>query len=332
MGTCGCDEGCRPLSLLTGNQGNPGADGQDGTFGANSDLYLFNTATVGNPTNGKLLFNNANLSAATSISVSNIDGYTNTVTTWLAALNTSDATLKGFIRVNKEFDSTSFAMYSVSAATANAGYYTYTVTYLGGSGNSPFASGDNVIFSYVISGNNGAAGTQGIVLIPLTYPTDIVLPPAAGATATTTTTYNIPANTMVADGDIVEFEADVVTLAVVAPVINNIIGAPDVDHVSYTPLCNSVGLPVFTDAPSAGGYGKIKMSLTRTGAATGIINIEFYTLQYGIYTITLDAGVVNYAANIPMDIQVTVTLGPLSTVNAPPYSQIVKAIMKYYAA
>jgi hypothetical protein len=204
---CGCDSVCRSLSLLTGDKGDAGANGLDGTFGANSDLYIFSTATVGNPTNTKLIFDNLNVSAATSISVSNVDGYGNTVSGWLNLVGTSDATLKAFIRVNKEFDSTAFAMYAVTAQTANAGYYTYTITYVGGSSNSPFALNDNVIFSYVISGNNGAAGAAGTSV--LFNNCTIVDSGQTGGVSVIQTgkTFSIPANTFLTNGSVATIEA-----------------------------------------------------------------------------------------------------------------------------
>jgi hypothetical protein len=90
-------------------------------------------------------------------------------------------------------------MYAVTAQTANAGYYTYTITYVGGSSNSPFALNDNVIFSYVISGNNGAAGANASVVL-FNNLTSQSSGDTGGVTATFLTE-NIPGGTFVANGD-----------------------------------------------------------------------------------------------------------------------------------
>lgn len=202
--SCGCNDTiCRDLFLLTGDKGDSGSNGLNGTYSSNSDKFQFNVATVGNPGAGKLLFNNANLAAATSISVSTTDFTSSNVATWLAAAGTSDATVKGFIMVNKEFDSTSFAIFSISAVTSNVTYYTLSLTYLASSSNSPFASNDNVIFSYSISGSNGAAGQPGrtVLFNDLTN----VTAAATGGVSTTYRTKTVAANTLIADGDSIVF-------------------------------------------------------------------------------------------------------------------------------
>lgn len=326
MSNCNdCDDLCRNLSLLTGDKGDAGANGLDGTFGANSDLYIFSTATVGNPTNTKLIFDNANVSAATSISVSNVDGYGNTVSGWLNLVGTSNATLKAFIRVNKEFDSTAFAMYAVTAQTANAGYYTYTVTYVGGSSNSPFALNDNVIFSYVISGNNGAAGTSGTTIVFNQFNLQNTL-----AVGTQAFNLDIPANTLVGNGDIVEFEADILVRVDTGMVLAG-------EQMSIVGTLNGVtALFAFNPLNSLTSFMpsiRVSMTVSRTTLTTGVetqgtlggnpVNALFRNVQNGAMDFTLA---------IPFSISFINNLTNPLNLAATPFAIITRATMKYIPA
>lgn len=173
------------------------AKGQ-GVFGGNSDDYLFNTALSGDPAAGKLLFDNANISVATFINISETDASSANVAAWLTALATSNATIKGLVRVGNKATSTKFALFAVTAVTNHSGYKTITVTYLASSSNSPFVSGDPLVFSYVISGNNGDAGTDARETL-----FNDLSQTASGSHAgdTLTVSHNIPANTFVSNGD-----------------------------------------------------------------------------------------------------------------------------------
>lgn len=264
MGDCGeCDELCRDLSLLDGDKGNPGTAGRDGAFAANANKYVFNAGTVGNPGNTFLLFNNASVTAATSISVSNVEFNNNTITTWLASALTSNATLKAYIRVCKEFDSSQFAEYSLSAGVANAGYYTYTIAYLGGSGASPFVANDNVIFSYVITGNNGAAGASGSTILYNNCAT--VDSGDTGGVDVALKTFNIPVNTFVNNGDCVTIIAQNLCNDSQLPA-----GAANVDYETLTVVNNAVS-GVF---PASGVYAsnfqfrEFKVELNRVSSTS----------------------------------------------------------------
>lgn len=289
MSDCGCDELCRDLSLLEGDKGDPGIPGDDGTFGANSDLYVFNSATVGNPTNTKLLFDNVNLSAATSISVSNVDLAGITVTNWLASLNTSNATLKGYIRVCKEFDNTSFVHYSVSAYTANAGYATFSINYLSGSAASPFTNLDNVVFSFVISGNNGAAGAAGVAIIYNDCTT--VDSGNTGGANLSLKTFNIPANTFVGDGDVVTIEATNQCTD------NQLPANADFEllNIVNNAVTQSVGGVIYSNS---GQFREFRVTLNRTSATTLRVCYWFNDSNGPIFISAADMAGLDLAAGI----------------------------------
>jgi hypothetical protein len=208
MSDCNCD--CQDLTVPVGIQGVKGNAGDDGVFGGNSDSYKFSTSTSGDPTNTKLLVNNVNVQSATVINVSTVDLSGSDVTAWLSAINTATSTIKAFVRIGSITDSLKFALYKVTAVSLSnlPNYISLTVVNLGGSATAPFANNDEVVFSYVISGDDGTNGTNG-TNATVTLINDLA------QTASTDTTGNlvqftsgtIPANTLIADGDQVHIEA-----------------------------------------------------------------------------------------------------------------------------
>lgn len=180
-------------------------------------------------------------------------------------------------------------------------------------------------------GAQGSQGDIGVVLIPLTYPVDIVNPVGVGF-ATTTTTYNVPANTLVNVGDIIEFEMDFYSSTFVNPIPNNGTGIVEYDALSMTLNATGGGAWVFGGIET-NSLNKIKISITRTGANTTLVDYEAYSQYYSGTLLLQDSAVgVNFAAPIPIVINVFVTINPASTINPSPHGQISRAIMKYFAA
>lgn len=179
--------------------------GEQGEFGGNSDLFIFSTALSGNPASGKLLLNNANITAATALHISDTDAATINVVNWILGVNISTATNKASIRIAKKSDSTAFALYTVTALSNPGGYSILTVTYLASSSNSPFAAGDELIFSYGISGDNGAPGIDA----RSTLINDLAQTASSDTSGSIVQfkTETIPANTLIADGDQVVIQA-----------------------------------------------------------------------------------------------------------------------------
>ncbi len=319
MSDCGeCDEFCRDLSLLDGDKGDPGTPGRDGTFSANANEYQFSASTVGNPGNGFLIWNNANLSAATSISVSNVETNGVTVTTWLASLNTSNATLKGYILVTKEFDNSAWAQYSVSAYTANAGYGTFTVAYLAGSTNSPFAANDSVIFSYVISGNNGADGAAGLAILYNNCAT--VDSGDTGGVDLSLKTFNIPANTFVGNGDCVTIIAQNQCTDSQLPGF-----AANLDYETLQIVNNAVATTLVGNGVYAnnGQFREFKMELNRVSSTT--LRATYHVLDNN------NVQVVGFAdmAGLDFTLVTAVTMFANTTVALASVSGYVKSIRLY---
>ena len=131
-----------------------------GDYGGNSDDFLFSSALTGDPGSGKLLFDNANLSAATSINVSYNDLGGFNVGNWLVAMSIPTSGIKAFVRVFKNDISKVF--YAVTGFTNNTTYCTLTVQPLALTSNSPFTNADKVILSFCNTGDKGDPGNGGI--------------------------------------------------------------------------------------------------------------------------------------------------------------------------
>lgn len=181
-------------------------------------------------------------------------------------------------------------------------------------------------------GSQGVQGATGVILFPLTYPVDIMLPAGPGASSLNTTIYDIPANTLVSVGDVVEFEVNGASNVAVNPVPNNLTGIIEYDTCYLISEVDNGGGWIFGTFRQ-GNLFTLKISVTRTGANTGIVVYEGYSnLWTNPFMLVTGLGAGNFAANIPIKIDFAVIRGASSTVNVPSYGQLTKAIMKYYAA
>jgi type IV secretory pathway protease TraF len=148
----------------TGTTGATGA-GTTGATGATGreagSLYTYSTTTTAtDPTSGKLQLNNATLSSATSLYISETDGDTAAISTDLATWDDSTSTVLGYIRIRKVSTPSTFALYRVTGAlTDNGAWDTFPVTYLAGTGT--LSNNDQVNVTFSRTGDRGDQGTTG---------------------------------------------------------------------------------------------------------------------------------------------------------------------------
>lgn len=129
-----------------------------GLYGFN---YAFNAITTGaNPGAGFLAFNNASPSSATSVTVSETDGYGQSVAATLAALLNGASSPKAVLHVNKVGNPAVFANFSVTGFTDSGAFDTLAVTHLNSSGT--LAQGDPLAVTAFPTGSPGAQGPLGI--------------------------------------------------------------------------------------------------------------------------------------------------------------------------
>jgi microcystin-dependent protein len=179
-----------------------GSDGSDGLFGGYSMSFKFESAIITPPTPSYVRFNNATYASVTALYISDtaIQG---AVGTWLDSFLGGGN--YGYLRIFKEYDSSIFANFKVTAVADAGAYHNITVTYVSHSGS--FVANDVVVASFAASGIDGedALEYQGtsvtsINLSTLGATTSVTISPAetafqigtrirVAATATPTTNY-----------------------------------------------------------------------------------------------------------------------------------------------
>ena len=153
-------QGIQGVTGFAGSLGFTGSKGQDGNFGGATFDYTFdNTITSADPGVGRLKFNNATLSSATSLFIDASNDASTDISTFLNTIDDSSSTIKGHFRVSKKFDPTTFALYTITSLTNNTGWFTVVCSYASGSGT--FANNDDVIITFARTGDKGDTGFTG---------------------------------------------------------------------------------------------------------------------------------------------------------------------------
>lgn len=206
---CGSCEECDSLTLLIPADGQ---DGAQGVYGGNSAEFIFDTSNVLTPAAGHIRADNANLSAATVISVAydSVDTTGSAMTIWLSQIYSSTNANKATVRLFSLTDSSKFIEFTVTSGFTGVGCeLTGTTTAV--STNSPFADGEHIVISYSIAGDagtNGAAGTNGTTVLSNSNTTV-----NSGNTASswvTQKTYQVLAAELDVNGDIVQASSQAV--------------------------------------------------------------------------------------------------------------------------
>ena len=156
-------QGIQGVTGFTGSKGDigfTGSKGQDGNFGGATFDYTFDsTITSADPGVGRLKFNNATLSSATSLFIDASNDASTDISTFLNTIDDSTSTIKGHFRVSKKFDPATFALYTITSLTNNTGWYTVVCSYVSGSGT--FANNDDIIVTFARTGDKGDTGFTG---------------------------------------------------------------------------------------------------------------------------------------------------------------------------
>ena len=69
--------------------------------------------------------------------------------------------IKGYVRLTNKFDSTQFLLFQITGLTDNVGWWTIDVTSQSFSDTSPFTNNEEVLASFVTSGDKGDMGATG---------------------------------------------------------------------------------------------------------------------------------------------------------------------------
>jgi hypothetical protein len=119
--------------------------------------YAWSTSTAStDPTTGKIKANNASLSLATEIYISETTAAAQAIASEIATWDDSSSSVKGKIKLIKASDPISFAVFNVTGSiTDNGTWDTLTVEYVTGAGS--FSASDTLYVQFI---RNGDAGTS----------------------------------------------------------------------------------------------------------------------------------------------------------------------------
>lgn len=134
-----------------------GARGGAGPIAGIRQLYS-STTTDADPGAGTFRLNNATPSSATAAYLDNVDTNGTTVTTILDKWDDSTTTTKGYVRFEKESDSSVWADFTVTGSVVDGtGYRKLTLS--AGSGSGSFTAGDAFRIAFFPTGDKGTNGS-----------------------------------------------------------------------------------------------------------------------------------------------------------------------------
>ena len=123
-------------------------------------IWLWSTATSGDPGTGKLLLNHATATSATALHISKTSDAGNALASWLATWDDSASTIKGRVRLFSHADATSWIDADVTAISDQTTYYVVTIASPTAGAGSRIAN-DRVAVSFLPIGDKGDTGANG---------------------------------------------------------------------------------------------------------------------------------------------------------------------------
>jgi hypothetical protein len=93
--------------------------------------------------------------------IDDLDDNSTDIQAFLRTIDDSTSTIKGHFRISNKFDSSDFALFTISSLTENTGYFTVSCAYVSGSAAS-FSGNEDVIITFARTGDVGDTGAQGV--------------------------------------------------------------------------------------------------------------------------------------------------------------------------
>ena len=155
-------QGIQGIQGIQGPAGTNGTNGTNGSDGVSFGLeYVYSgTTSSGDPGSGVLRFNNADLALATSLFISETDNDGNGLAAWLATLDDSTSTIRGFLHVRHKTNPAIFSIFTISGTiTDNGTWDTFTVANVVKNGT--LVQPDEVIINFIPKGDKGDTGATG---------------------------------------------------------------------------------------------------------------------------------------------------------------------------
>ena len=144
-------------------QGSQGVQGTDGSFGGATFDYTYDTTTTaGDPGQGKVRLNSATENAATSMFIDDLDDNGSDLSTFLQTIDSVTSAIKGYVRIANRTDASQFLLFQISDLTDNTNWWTLSIASQASSTTAPFTNLEDIIVSFVTTGDKGVQGAQGV--------------------------------------------------------------------------------------------------------------------------------------------------------------------------
>jgi hypothetical protein len=158
-----------------GSIGYAGSRGVAGNYGGVSFEYIYRFDGIGDPGNGFLRFNSAQLNAATRLDISKFDKNIKELTGFLRTVDDSTGVIKGYMKLSNTLDPSEFVIYAVGGLfesgvgggtpglpqpNLTGGYFLIECSYVAGV--SSFSNLLDVVITFTRNGDTGYTGSIGV--------------------------------------------------------------------------------------------------------------------------------------------------------------------------
>ena len=145
-----------------GENGTQGTTGTDGTFGGASFDYTFDSGTTAaDPGTGEVALSSTTQNTATEMYIDATDDNGSSINTFMTSIDAVTSAVKGHVRVSSKTDANTFLLFAISDLTNNTGWWTIDISIEASSASAPFSNSDDVVVSFVTTGDRGDKGDTG---------------------------------------------------------------------------------------------------------------------------------------------------------------------------
>ena len=149
----------------TGTQGPTGIQGNDGSFGGATFDYTFSTDTAGgnDPGQGIVELNSTQQNTADEMYIDATDDAGTSINSFLTTIDAATSAIKGHVRISNRTDATQFLLFQITDLTVQNTdqWWVIDITNQASSANSPFTDTEDIIVSFLVTGDAGQKGEKG---------------------------------------------------------------------------------------------------------------------------------------------------------------------------
>ena len=148
---------------VQGPQGDTGATGLPGSFGGATFDYTFNTTinVAVDPGFSYVALNNINQYLATVMTINDFGVSGVDISAFLTTIDSSTSTPKGHVRIAANGDPSEFILFQITDLDDNAGWWDLDVVPIAYTANAPFTMDEDILVSFVVTGQVGPTGETG---------------------------------------------------------------------------------------------------------------------------------------------------------------------------